>query len=70
MQTEELKNKEDLRNYSDDELSLRVFNDEILYDIRHKRDFIEVIDDIFIYTEEQLNILKNDLINDLNELTN
>jgi len=52
---------EDLTRYTDDELSLRVFNDEGLYLQRHDTGFLELLSSIFIYTPEQLQILKDDL---------
>lgn len=57
--------KKDLREYGEQELSLIVFNDEGLYINRHSPEFIEaIIDEIFIYTDEQLKELKNDLLED------
>ncbi len=55
--------KQDLRQYSDNELSLLVFNDEDLYKLamRNPNRLLDVINDLFMYTEEQLNELKNDL---------
>ncbi len=60
-------NKQDLREYSDNELSLLVFNDEDLYLERHRRGFLNVIDELFIYTDAQLEVLKQDLADDLEE---
>ena len=62
--------RQDLRDYSDNELSLLVFNDEGLYNMRHKRDFIEFINEYFIYTDDQLEVLKADLEDDRKELDN
>ncbi len=61
--------KQDLREYSDNELSLLVFNDEDLYKLamRNPNGLLNVINDLFIYTEEQLNELKNDLNEELGE---
>lgn len=59
--------KQDIREYTDSELSLLVFNDESLYKQRHRSDFINVIDELFIYRTEQLEELKNDLAEDLTE---
>lgn len=53
--------REDLTEYSDAELSLRVFNDEWLYKMRRRRNFIEELEQIFIFTEEQREELENDL---------
>lgn len=66
--------KQDLRKYSDAELSLWVMNDEGLYsqrrsilrDIQANRPSILV--EIFEYTEDQLNELEQDLIADLEEV--
>jgi len=55
---------EDLREYSDDELSLRVFNDEYLYDIRHTGDLEFIIDEYFVYTLRQYKVLQADLRED------
>lgn len=59
--------KQDLTQQSDNELSLLVFNTEWLYTSMHKRDFFETIDDLFIYTKNQLDILKQDIADDLQE---
>lgn len=59
--------KQNLREYSDNELSLVVFNDEYLYAIRHRRIFMQTIEKYFLYTEEQLEVLKQDLESDLIE---
>lgn len=53
--------KQDLRDYSENELSLIVFNDEYLYIRRHNIRFLEMLKSRFIFTEEQLEILKTDL---------
>lgn len=52
---------EDLTQYTDDELSLRVFNDEGLYNIRHTAGLADALDSLFIYTNEQLSVLQTDL---------
>ena len=60
--------KQDLTEYSEDELSLFVMNDECLY--RMRREFLRstnVLDDCFIYTSEQLDILREDIESDLND---
>lgn len=59
--------KQDLTKYSDSELSLMVFNDEMLYKMRNRRNFIETLREIFIFSESQLNELNQDLKNDRNE---
>ena len=58
---------EDLTRYSDQELSLMVFNDEYLYNQRHNSGFSDLIDELFIYTEEQKDELIQDLTDDLEE---
>ena len=61
--------KQDITMYSDEELSLLVQNDEFLYNeaqrIRIFRVFKELIDELFIYTNEQLKDLQYDFDNDL-----
>ena len=54
----------DLTKYSEDELSLNVFKDEFLYNLRHRKDLVFTLDEMFIYTEEQLGVLQHDLIDD------
>jgi len=60
-------NKTDLREYSEEELSLNVFNDEGLYLNRHNEGFIESLREIFIFDETQEETLINDLKEDLEE---
>ena len=60
-------NKQDLREHSNSELSLLVFNDEGLYNDRHKPWFIDSLDDLFIFSSEQLKELKQDIQDDLEE---
>lgn len=56
--------KTDLRDYSDRELSLMVFNDEYLYQMRRDRKLLVMtLEEFFIYNDDQL----TELINDLNE---
>jgi hypothetical protein len=57
--------KEDLTIYNDEELSLRVFNDEGLYRMRKNSQLIGLLNDLFIFTEDQLEILEQDLKDDL-----
>jgi len=57
----------DITNHSENELSLLVFNDETLYRMRRKSYFFETLKELFIYTEEQLEVLKNDLQADSEE---
>lgn len=59
--------KQDLTQYSENELSLLVFNDEGLYLMRRKSYFFETLEEFFIYTPEQLDVLKEDLKADLEE---
>ena len=55
-----------LTNYSDDELSLQVFNDEYFYIERHNTDYLQaLVDEEFIYTPEQHTVLLNDLAEDV-----
>ena len=57
--------KQNITGYTDQELSLLVFNDESLYVLRHKPGFIEdVIKDCFTFTNEQLAVLEVDLLDD------
>ena len=61
-------NKQDITEYSDDELSLIVFNDECLYKMRRNRkSLIESLEDFFIFTSDQLEVLNNDLDSDEEE---
>jgi hypothetical protein len=53
--------KTDITMYSEDELSLRVFNEEELYRERHDPNFKKMIEDTFIYTRDQLITLCRDL---------
>lgn len=58
--------KQNITMYTENELSLLIFNDECLYKMR--RQILRnpsLLDDIFIYTNEQLEIALNDLIEDL-----
>ena len=60
-------NKQDITMHSDDELSLLVMNDEALYNQRHSRLFIRLLQDLFIYNDDQYKVLKQDLADDLAE---
>lgn len=60
--------RESLYKYSDEELSLRVFNEYHLYQIRHNKGFIRHLNSIYQYTNKQLAVLKADLQGDLIEL--
>ncbi len=55
---------QNLTNYSDDELSLTVFNVESLYNIKHNREYLfRVLEESYTYTDEQ----REQLIVDLDE---
>lgn len=56
-----------LTQHNSGELSLQVFNDQGLYNIRHRTNLKERLDDIFIYTDEQMEELEDDLAADLVE---
>jgi len=60
--------KQDLTQYSDDELSLLVMNDQALYSIRHKRHLTDTLDALFDYTSEQMEVLTADLDSDFQEM--
>jgi hypothetical protein len=59
---------EDLTKYGEQELSLRVFNDENLYLMRHNEGFITELKEIFKFNGTQETTLLIDLEEDLNEL--
>ena len=53
---------ENLTEYSDQELSNWVFNTECLYSARNdEAELMRIINSSFVYTDEQLQELKNDL---------
>ena len=52
----------DIRQHSADELRLLVFNDEFLYSQRHRYKFVELLDDIYLYTDRQLEVLQDELM--------
>ena len=57
----------DITRYGENELSLNVFNDEFLYNqaMRGSRDYlITLIDETFEYTDEQMDVLIQDLDED------
>lgn len=57
--------KTDITMYSDDELSRVVFNTEYLYRLRHNpRNLLDCLEDEYIYTQAQQQILLNDLIDE------
>ena len=50
-----------ITQYSDQELSLNVFNDEYFYIERHNKPYLmALINEEFIYTPEQLAVLEQD----------
>jgi len=55
---------EDLTGYSTHELSLRTFNDEGLYNMRHDSDLLDMLTELFIFTDEQREELERDLLED------
>ena len=55
---------QDLTNYSQHEMSLRVFNEEDIYQIRHDEDLLEILKGVFIWTDEQVKQLIVDLEED------
>ena len=58
----------DITHYSDNELSLMVFNDEYLYSERTNEPYlIALINEQYKYTEEQMKVLKSDLEEDRSE---
>lgn len=59
--------KQNLTEYGSGELSMMVFNDESLYLYRHSRNLWDVLDELFIYTQEQKEELEQDLIDDAGE---
>lgn len=56
----------DIRLQSDEELSLLVYNTEYLYKLRFGTGFLDLIERLYIYRPEQLQVL----INDIREETN
>ena len=59
---------QDLREYSDNELSLQVFNDEYLYVEReHKKYLLALCREEFWFTDTQLQVLEDDLLIDQEE---
>lgn len=62
---------ENLTQYTEQELSLRVFNDEYFYIERNHNgnsDYLKaLINEEFHYTDKQMEVLDQDLIDDLEE---
>ncbi len=60
--------KQDLTEYSNNELSLLVFNTEYLYRMRRNvRKLMQEIDEVYLYNDEQLTVLLQDIKEDLGE---
>lgn len=60
--------KQDLREHNTGELSLLVFNDEYLYKMRRNQKLLlETLNDLYIYSSEQLSELESDLADDAKE---
>ena len=57
----------DLRDYPDNELVLQVNNTEHLYLARQDKGFICLLQDLFLFTDEQLDELVNDLSYEMGE---
>jgi hypothetical protein len=52
----------DITRYGENELSLNVFNDEYLYNARLNKSYlIDIINETFIYTDEQMDVLIEDV---------
>ena len=60
--------RQSLYRHSDDELSLIVFNDYGLYQIRHEKSFIRYLSGMYQYTNKQKAVLKADLLSDKLEM--
>jgi hypothetical protein len=60
-----MSNKSNLKYYGDDELSNWVFNDECMYRMRHNISALrELLDETFLYTDDQWDVLVNDIAED------
>ena len=60
----QIDHREDLTHYGEDELSLRVFNDEYFYENRHHHGLMNLLHEQFIFTYGQAKTLADDLQND------
>ena len=59
---------QNLTQYSDDELSLMVMNDEALYSYRHDTESLfALLTEYFVFTDEQMDVLIQDLADDAGE---
>jgi len=57
--------KIDLTQYTDNELSMVVYNDQGLYSMRHDSDLISELEEVFTFTPCQLLVLLDDLKGEL-----
>jgi len=57
--------KIDLTQYTDNELSMVVYNDSGLYSMRHDSDLISELEEVFTFTPCQLLVLLDDLKGEL-----
>ena len=57
--------KVDLTQYTDNELSMTVYNDIGLYSMRHDSDLIAELEEVFNFTPCQLLVLLDDLRGEL-----
>ena len=57
--------KIDLTQYTDNELSMVVYNDQGLYSMRHDSDLISELEEVFTFTPCQLLVLLDDLRGEL-----
>jgi hypothetical protein len=60
--------RKDLRRFSEDELSLMVFNDEYLYNRRFKGGLRRELESMFYFSAKQYKILKDDIASDKEEI--
>ena len=60
-------NRIDLTKYSDNELSLLTYNTYDLYSIRYSLVLVDILKRLYRFTDNQLNVLLNDLTNELKE---
>jgi hypothetical protein len=58
--------KNDITHHSECELSLIVMNDEYFYTMRkYEKRLVELLREVFIFTDEQLEVLLTDISEDL-----
>jgi hypothetical protein len=53
--------RQDITGYSDQELSLLVYNTEYLYNLRHRYNLKDLLEQDFIFTDSQWDTLLADL---------